>query len=248
LNPSKWTVWTGGAFNNELQYYQAANVQLYNGDLQITAREEQVIGGLIYPGAQPPNNTRDFAYTSGRVESVEHWRGSDYSKVRIYARIKLNTHDYGLWPAVWTYGDPWPLKGEIDIFEAKVDNLNGQPPAWYQTNYFYGTAAGVNLVEQPAAASLPFFADLSDDYYHVVMVEWTENELKFEFDGMPVDTKTYVGPNDPFEYIPEFWHKRQRIVLNLAYGGIFFGSTPITPGSITNATMKVDWVEVFVQP
>src|SRR4051812_27002690 len=32
---SKWNIWTGGAFNNELQYYQAANLQVANGELAI---------------------------------------------------------------------------------------------------------------------------------------------------------------------------------------------------------------------
>ncbi|MDN3658128.1 hypothetical protein QWZ08_20925 [Ferruginibacter paludis] len=41
---TKWNVWTGGAYNNELQYYQAANLQLQNGNLVITAKKETVTG------------------------------------------------------------------------------------------------------------------------------------------------------------------------------------------------------------
>ncbi|HEY1022065.1 MAG TPA: hypothetical protein VGE06_07115, partial [Flavisolibacter sp.] len=39
-NLSKWNIWTGGAFNNELQLYQAGNLQVTNGNLVITARKE----------------------------------------------------------------------------------------------------------------------------------------------------------------------------------------------------------------
>src|ERR1051325_2019732 len=31
---SKWNIWTGGAFNNELEYYQASNMQEQNGAFQ----------------------------------------------------------------------------------------------------------------------------------------------------------------------------------------------------------------------
>src|SRR5215207_5944876 len=39
-NLSKWKVWEGGAFNNELQHYQASNLQVANGILSINARRE----------------------------------------------------------------------------------------------------------------------------------------------------------------------------------------------------------------
>jgi len=36
---SKWTIWNGGAYNNELQLYQAANLSLVNGSLEIRAKK-----------------------------------------------------------------------------------------------------------------------------------------------------------------------------------------------------------------
>src|SRR5205809_568199 len=41
---SKWNIWTGGAFNNELEFYQAPNLQLSNGVLNIVAKKETVTG------------------------------------------------------------------------------------------------------------------------------------------------------------------------------------------------------------
>ena len=39
---SKWNIWTGGAYNNELEFYQSANLQVLNGNLVITAKKETV--------------------------------------------------------------------------------------------------------------------------------------------------------------------------------------------------------------
>ena len=41
---SKWNIWTGGAYNNELQYYGAGNLQVTNGNLIITPKKETVTG------------------------------------------------------------------------------------------------------------------------------------------------------------------------------------------------------------
>ena len=135
---SQWNVWTGGAFNNELQHYQAANMQLQNGNLVITAKKETVTGNTNHFDATP----KTFADTSGRIECKTTVSASATTpKVRMVARVKL-APGYGMWPAFWSYGDPWPTQGEIDIIEAR-----GQEPFQYQTNYFYGRTAGRNLVK-----------------------------------------------------------------------------------------------------
>src|SRR5690349_20594610 len=43
-NLNKWDVWNSGAYNNELQCYKPANLQLTNGILVITAKKETVSG------------------------------------------------------------------------------------------------------------------------------------------------------------------------------------------------------------
>ncbi len=127
---SKWNVWTGGAFNNELQYYQAANLQVQNSNLVITAKKETITGVT-----NPYDATlKTFNYTSGRIECKTNISASAATpKIRMVARIKLAA-GYGMWPAFWSYGDPWPTQGEIDFIEAR-----GQEPFKYQTNYFYGS-------------------------------------------------------------------------------------------------------------
>ena len=144
------------------------------------------------------------------------------------ARIKLPT-GYGMWPAFWSYGDPWPTQGEIDILEGR-----GQDEFKYQTNYFYGKTAGRNLVR---GAEGLVTTDVSlQTCYHVYEMIWSQNSLACYFDGQLV--KTNSGG-----YVPSLFGKSERITLNLAVGGNFFSN--FNPSLIQTGTMYVDWVKVF---
>jgi hypothetical protein len=86
LTSNKWSIWTGGAFNNELQHYQASNLTVSNGILSITARKEKVTGKT------DPWSTRlkTFSYTSGRIETKTLFSASTATpKIRMIARIQL---------------------------------------------------------------------------------------------------------------------------------------------------------------
>ncbi len=221
----KWNIWNGGAFNNELQLYQASNLSFSNGDLVISARKETVSGPSTPFDATP----KTFNYTSGRIESKTNFSASVSSpSVRMMARIKLPS-GYGMWPAFWSYGDPWPTQGEIDILEGR-----GQEDFKYQTNYFYGRTANRNLVR---GAEGFVTTDVSlQTCYHVYEMIWSQNSLQFYFDGVLV--KTNSG-----SYVPSLFGKTERITLNLAVGGLFF--TNLNPALIQTGTMYVDWVKVF---
>ena len=222
---SKWNIWTGGAFNNELQFYQAANLQLVSGNLVITAKKETVTGVTTPFDATP----KTFSYTSGRIECKTNISASSVTpKVRIVARIKLPP-GYGMWPAYWSYGDPWPTQGEIDYLEAK-----GQEPFKYQTNYFYGRAANRNLVKNQVGF-ITSTVSLTD-CYHVYEMIWSQNSLTSIFDGNVVETKTG-------SYVPNLFGKTERVVLNLAVGGNFF--TNFDPLQIVTGSLYVDYVKVF---
>lgn len=224
---SKWNVWTGGAFNNELQYYQADNMQVQNGNLIITARKEtSPKTGVTNPFDLTP---KTFNYTSGRIECKTNISASTATpKVRIVARVKLAS-GYGMWPAFWSYGDPWPTHGEIDIIEAR-----GQEPFKYQTNYFYGRTANRNLVKNQVGF-ITSSANLTT-CYHVYEMIWSQNSLTSLLDGNVIETKTGG-------YIPNLFGKTERIVLNLAVGGNFFSN--LNPAQITTGSMYVDFVKVF---
>jgi beta-glucanase (GH16 family) len=222
---SKWNTWNGGAYNNELQMYQAANLQISNGNLIISAVKETVIGPTTPSDATP----KTFNYTSGRIESKTNFSASSVNpKIRIAARIKFPS-GYGMWPAFWSYGDPWPTQGEIDILEAR-----GQEEFKYQTNYFYGKTVNRNLVR---SAEGFVTTDVSlQTCYHLYEMIWSQNSLQFYFDGQLI--KTNSGG-----YVPSLFGKTERITLNLAVGGNFFSG--FDPSLIQTGAMYVDWVKVF---
>lgn len=223
---SKWNIWTGGAYNNELQFYQENNLQLLNGSLQIIAKKETVKGATL--PANPALST--FQYTSGRMECKTNISANTLTpKVRITARIKLPA-GYGMWPAFWSYGDPWPTHGEIDIIEAR-----GNEPLKYLTNYFYGNTPGT-VFNEDAIGIINVSEDLTA-CYHVYEMEWAQNTLTSYLDGKLVETKKSGT------HIPDLFGKTERIVLNLAVGGGFFPGLDKT--LIQTGTMYVDWVKVF---
>lgn len=225
---SRWHVWQSGAFNEELQHYQPANLRLRNGELAIEARRESVTGATRPTDPRP----KSFLFTSGRIESKATF-GPDSATgaVRISARLRAAA-GYGMWPAFWLCGDAWPTNGEIDIFE-----LRGHEPFEYVTNYAYGPVAGQNQAPD-ATSRIQSATNLTDDW-HVYELIWTRRELTFLLDGTIVDVKRGG-------HVPDLFGKPQRIVLNLAVGGTFFGHPPadrIQPG-----TFRADWVRVYTAP
>lgn len=224
---TKWNIWTGGAYNYELQYYQSPNLVINSGILSIEAKKENVIGATL-----PANPTlKSFEFTSGRIESKTNFSSSPSTpKVKIIARIKLPT-GYGMWPAFWSYGDPWPTHGEIDIMEAR-----GNEPYNYSTAYWYGRRSGVNIASNTEGSVT---SDVSlTDCWHVYEVIWQKNSLTYSLDGKVVVTKTGG-------WISDFYRKTERITLNLAVGGLFFGNPPPSSSVIVAGTMQIDWVKVF---
>jgi beta-glucanase (GH16 family) len=198
-----------------------------NGELKIVAKKEKI------SGVTTPFTTRlsTFNYTSGRIESKALYSATTgSSKIRMIARIKL-PQGYGMWPAFWSYGDPWPTQGEIDILEAR-----GQEPNTYYTNYFYGTQANRNLVSN-ASSTINSSTSLQS-CWHVYELVWEQTALKFYIDGQLADTKTGG-------YVADLFGKQEKIVLNLAVGGRFFSR--LSTRDIIPGTMYIDWVRVYKQ-
>lgn len=220
---SKWNIWTAGAYNGELQYYHAPNLQLSNGILSIVAKKETITGN-----ANPFDKTqKSFKYTSGRIESKTVFApDATTSKVRILARIKL-PKGYGMNSGFLSYGQNLPTGGQIDLLTAY-----GQDPTRYTTNYYYGTKPLQNIV-QGAFGYITADADLTN-CYHVYEVEWTKDALTYYLDGKVVERKTAGG------YVTDLFGKKQTLSLYLAVNSDF-----LTRAQIQTGTMFVDWVKVF---
>ena len=179
VDPANWVFETGGGGwgNNELEYYQAANATVANGNLMITAKKEPV-GGEPYTSARMTTQGKVTA-TYGRIE----------------ARIKLPM-GAGMWPAFWMLGAnintvSWPQCGELDIMEHIND-----------TNTIYGTMHwNVNGHVSYGNTTQTTPAD-----YHLYAIEWDQNEIRWYVDTTLYQTaniKGNVNSTDAF-HLPFF--------------------------------------------
>ncbi|EFX04311.1 GPI anchored peptidase m48 [Grosmannia clavigera kw1407] len=137
----------------------------------------------------------------------------------------------GLWPAFWMYGEPWPTRGELDVYE--VYNLEQTNVISLHTDHA-GTVGTCDLgcgVAEDDDPENPFSVS-GDNDGGIYAAEWTEEYIKvwsWKHGDEPADLKTdhpnpstwgtprsYVGtPNcDMNNVISE-----QHLVLNLDFCG-----------------------------
>ena len=213
LNMDNWEFMIGsgtayglpvGWGNEELQYYtnRASNLEVSNGILKITAREESF-------GGRP--------YTSARIRSMGNF---EFKWGRVEARMKLPSTS-GVWPALWMlptdspYGG-WASSGEIDIMESV--NL---------ADRIYGTLHfGAGWPQNSSTGgSLANGTDFSQDF-HIYALEWDPDQIRWYVDGQLFSTKnanqwyssTATG-NDRAPFDHDF-----HLLLNIAVGGLFPGN------------------------
>ena len=228
----QWNIWSAGAYNNELQLYREANLFVENDFLYIHSKRANVTGRSTPFDAALKN----FKYVSGRIETKKTFgpRNVDGLKtIRISARLRLVAGD-GLWPAFWSYNDPWPTKGELDILEAR-----GNTPNEFQSNFHYGmnpselqTSASFNEFKYEHTSSLA-------EAFHLYEIIWSRDSFEILFDGQII--KTY--DLEKYTFVDDFFEKKHRVVLNLAVGGGFFSNLDETKIP-KEAFLVVDWVKV----
>ena len=221
---SKWSVYKGGQ-QHELECYQASNLTIQNGILQIAAKNETVTGPSVVGG----DSLKTFNYSSGWIVCKTPVSLSAATpKLRIVARIKTAA-GYGLTSVFWSFGGNWPTNGEIDYVGAI-----GNDTKTYATNYFYGTAINKNQVTNGELFN-PTDGDLSTGF-HVYEMEWSKDALTSYLDGKLVETKTG-------SYIADLFGKTEYISLNLAIGGLYYSNFDAT--KVQTGSMYVDYVKVF---
>jgi beta-glucanase (GH16 family) len=231
---SEWNIWNGGAFNEELQLYQEENLFVEEGYLFIEQQRESA-SGFVTP-FDP--TLKSFEFTSGRIETKDLYNPSLQGTLRIAARIKLPAGE-GLWPAFWSYGDPWPTQGEIDIVEFRGSRTNE-----HVTNFFYGNEANTPITD---SSFTTYTHDSGTDLtaeFHVYELVWSRNNLIILLDGVEIknfDNSTYL-------YIDDLFNKNEKVVLNMAVGGAFFNGMNINVADIPDQSfLIVDWVKIYKQ-
>jgi len=227
-DPARWTFDLGGKGygNHELETYtdHPANIQQKDGNLVITARNEDATG----PDGIPRH------YTSARIKTQGHFTQT-YGRIEASLRLPAGK---GIWPAFWMLGDTistagWPSTGEIDILEAI-----GDPSTVYSTLHGPGYSGGHAI-----SAKFPLPAGESiNTAFHLYAVEWAPDDIKFFFDDQLIAHRTPADlPADAhWAYDHPFF-----LILNLAVGGDWPGN----PDSTTTfpQQMLVDFVRVYTR-
>lgn len=224
LDMTKWNYDIGYNFwgNVEQENYQAANVSVSDGHLNILAKKQTL------------SSAPASAYTSGRINTLNKY---EFTYGKVEARMKV-PKSKGLWPAFWmlgvnmrTRGDvpgvSWPACGEIDILET----INTE--VWSSAAAHWAMANGSHT----SVGNKRNLADPTD--YHVYSIVWNKESIKWY-----VDDVFYNGLwiKDGAASTSEF-HLPFNIILNLAVGGEWPGQ--IIDDTKLPATMLVDYVRVY---
>ncbi|MDT0620748.1 glycoside hydrolase family 16 protein [Croceitalea vernalis] len=230
---SEWNIWESGAFNNEIQFYRPEQLVLENGILSINVQRERIIG----PNNPFDSTDKEFEYVSGRIETKTTYGPSSATgetEYRFMASIKFPPGN-GMWPAFWSYGDPWPTKGEIDIIEAR-----GNLPMEFSSNIFYGVEEGIPITNNDnTVVEHDLEVDITADF-HTYELIWTSNSLEIIFDDESLHKYNANGLN----FISSLFGQKQQIVLNTAVGGFFFPNQSSST-FVDTSQMQVDWVRVY---
>jgi len=75
-------------------------------------------------------------------------------------------------------------------------------------------------------------------------VVWSQNSLVVSLDGVVIHTHSSSNS----QFVTNLFNKNEKIVLNLAVGGVFFNGMNINVADIPDKSyLVVDWVKVFKQ-
>jgi beta-glucanase (GH16 family) len=147
----------------------------------------------IWPTASFVNRTID---TDGKYYQT-------YGYFEIEAKLPIGA---GVWPAFWLYNHDDPFQNpEIDIMEAYSGG--GAPSGWSDVNFHpvaYGATAWI-AEGQELGTEIIKTPDLSLGF-HKYGLKWTETQLTYYFDGVPV-----MILNEQMPY-------RMYLLVDLAFG------------------------------
>ncbi|MGO9534005.1 MAG: family 16 glycosylhydrolase [Syntrophobacteraceae bacterium] len=218
VNTNAWALFKGYLQNgnNELQYYQPANVTESNGYLNITTDYvNPPVEGKSYISGRAQTNTFNFLYGT----------------VTVRALLPGGT---GPWPAIWLLGADcqasagevsalcnWPYSGsnEIDMTEILDSDLT-------KVNQQIHTMSG-NTQENPGCTATT--TDVSQNWHTYTLI-WAPGSVTWQIDGRTTCTETSYVPSTPMY-----------LIINTAVGGDGGGKVD---DSTLPQTMLVDYVHV----
>ncbi|MDR1552834.1 MAG: glycoside hydrolase family 16 protein [Prevotellaceae bacterium] len=229
VNDSKWNILTRETSKHtELQYYIPDEVYLENGNLRIRSSK------------------RDYGnkhYTSGRLDTKDKMTIT-YGRIEIRGKLPVGQ---GIWPAYWLYPQnrdwmmEYIMKKAVD--EGKERSIPEFRP-WYteidmmeflghEPNVFYATYHYYSFEGEKKTSAGKYVADFSfAEEFHIFVLEWEADAVKWYIDGKLVHTAT--------EGIP---HAPHFLILNTAIGG----SWPGNPDETTTFPQyhDIDYVRVY---
>ena len=158
LNNGVWEVLVREQnYNNELQYYHEENVQVEDGVLKLTARNEE-------KGSKE--------YTSGSIHTKEEFPIL-FGNIKVKAKFP---NGEGLFPAIWlTPIDTNKYLPEIDIMEV----IGSEPEIIYFVSHREDERGNLQSVHDS------FTIDNYDDY-HIYELNWTEERIEWLIDDVVV--------------------------------------------------------------
>ncbi|KAH6690292.1 glycoside hydrolase family 16 protein [Plectosphaerella plurivora] len=223
-----WSAWDAVLAintNGDIQEYtnSPANLQLSGHDtLRIIPRKDPATG----------------RWTSGRIESKGAWAPPPGRRLKIQGDLRLGAGApglrQGLWPAFWVLGDdmrhgrPWPVCGEMDIFEHRNSDavvhgvmhcgtIPETAPNWH----------GGVCNEPLGRKSSTGFHDLHNWHTWALVWDrtsgdWRKETITWFMNGTPFHTVDGNSIGDEAVWA-SLAHKKFYIILNVAIGGTFPG-------------------------
>lgn len=239
-NTANWKYETGFVRNNELQYYQSANVNCMGGLMIFDGKREAVLNAKYVSGSTDWRYSKQYSvWTSGSVIS-QGLQQFQYGQFEIRARIDTTL---GSWPAIWTKGisGSWPYCGETDIME--FYRSSGSPTIL--SNVAWGSSTSTSGTWNTKKITLASFIAKDADWckkFHVWKEVWTQDYIYLYLDDQLLNTQSVAATTNPSANLPLNPHQQKHFfLLNLA-----IGSNGGTPRAISSTyKYEVDYIRVY---
>ncbi|KAJ4415390.1 hypothetical protein N0V82_007385 [Gnomoniopsis sp. IMI 355080] len=155
-----------------------------------------VNGNQVYIGV---DNSTTLGQNSTGMPSVRLQSQATYNKMLLVADVAHMPFACGAWPSLWTWADPWPTKGEIDIIEGVNSQTTNamtlhtsatcqvtQGTQLSTSTFVTGTdcnapGTGSTGCQQQGASTASYGAGFNEAGGGVYVMEWTSSAISMWF-------------------------------------------------------------------